>query len=110
MVHPEFEVAHFGDDGVDFDGDDLAFREAFEDGEIDLDAAGFLEFALGVGEDLAGGVAAADFRGKEAEAGGFAGDEPEFAAFDEAIAAFLHALGDDAERFDRRLESGDCRH
>ena len=66
MEEVKFEVAEFGNAGFEVDGDFLAGLVACGRGDFDLELGGFLEFG-GVGEDLAGLVAGADFGLEETE-------------------------------------------
>ena len=72
--------------------------------------AGFLQLALGIGQDLPGLVAAAHLRREEAELGRLPGDQTELLAVDQQLRAFFHSLRNDAQGFDRRPESGDGQH
>jgi hypothetical protein len=67
-------------------------------GDFDLEFGGFLEFG-GIGEDLAGLVAGADFGLEEPKVGDFAGVEEEFLIRDFVAGAFLHALRGHTEGF-----------
>ena len=71
--------------GIDLHGDWLAFGEAFDRRQRDLDAAGFFEFALRIGDDLAGRVAASHLGGEEAEIGRLTGHQSKFAVPRSAI-------------------------
>jgi hypothetical protein len=59
----KFEVAEFGDAGLEVDGDFLAGLVASGRGDFDLELGGFLEFG-GVGEDLENSANHADLGDK----------------------------------------------
>src|SRR5580704_1031533 len=110
VFHPELKVTKLGHYGINDDWNRLAFRKSLDSGQRYLNSTGFFQLALGVGNDLARQVAAANFGRKEAKVSRLSGHEPELLLIDQQLAPLLHPLRNDADGFDRWLKSRDSGH
>ena len=110
MLHPEFERAEFCDGGLDLHRHDRSCRSVGESRKLDLQQAGFFQFAFGIGQHLARRITAAHRGREEPEISGLAGHKTKCATLDQQVGSLLHALWHDAERLDRWAEAGDGGH
>ena len=52
MLHPQLEIAEFGDDRIDLHGHGLARPKAFDRRQIDLQQTGLLQLTFGICKNL----------------------------------------------------------
>ena len=79
-------------------------------GRLISSEARLLQLTFGIRQDLSGSIAASVRRRVEPEFGGVPGQKTEISSFDEEFRAFLHSLGNNAQRLYRRFEAGHSRH
>ena len=91
-------------------GNDLARRKFRKRRQVYFKRSRLLQLTFGIRQDLTGSVAASVRRREEPEFGRVTGQKTEISSLDEEFRTFLHSLGNNAERFYRRLEAGHSRH
>jgi hypothetical protein len=105
---PQLQHAGFGDDGLERDRHDVG--GVLLGGQIDFHGRQFFQIVAEIFDQVAGLVVLAHGGGEEAELGGLADHQSEFAVGDAQVGAFLHAEGDHREGFERSGKAGHGGH
>src|ERR1700758_1853283 len=82
VLHPQFERAQLGHDGVDLHGNDLPGWKVRERRQVDFKHAGLFQLTFRIRQDLTWSVAASDRRREKPEFRRAPGQKTEISSFD----------------------------